>query len=711
PELAAIVGETSDNLPGVPGVGQGYAAKWINQFDGLDNVITHADQITGKKGESLREHLGDVIRNRRLNALVRDLDLELAPADLAVRPWDRQEVHTLFDGLEFRVLRDRLFETLSSEEEIDDSGFDVAMSVLGAGELGPWLEQNASSGDRVGLHVVGRWGSGTGDVTSIALATTDGTAAWTSADQLGAHDQAALAAWLADPKRPKVLHDAKGPMLALAAWGMPLAGLDRDTALSAYLARPDQRSYDLADLTVRYLKRELKQGGADDGQLSLDGLDEGNAGEVEMLHARAVLDLAAALDGELEERGGTRLLNDIELPLVDLLAKMEQTGIAVDTDHLEALEGHFATEVREAAEQAFAVIGKEINLGSPKQLQAVLFDELGMPKTKRTKTGYTTDADALQALYVKTEHPFLLHLLRHRDVSRLRQTIEGLLKTVAGDGRIHTTFNQTIAATGRLSSTDPNLQNIPIRTEEGRRIREGFVVGPGFESLMTADYSQIEMRIMAHLSEDDLLIEAFRSGRDFHSITAARVFDVPADDVTVEMRAKIKAMNYGLAYGLSAFGLGQQLGIEPSEARGLMDEYFQTFGGIRDYLGGVVEEARKTGFTETIKGRRRYLPDLTSDNRQRREMAERMALNAPIQGSAADIIKIAMLNVDRAIEQAGLASRMLLQVHDELVFEVAAGEQEALEALVREQMGAAADLAVPLDVSVGFGRSWHDAAH
>jgi DNA polymerase-1 len=623
-------------------------------------------------------------------------------------------VHTLFDGLEFRVLRDRLFETLTSEEEIDDSGFDVAMTVLESGQLPGWLAQNAASGDRVGLHVVGRWGAGTGDVTSLAMATTDGTAAWVSAEELDAADQTALAAWLADPKRPKVLHDAKGPMLALAAWGMPLRGVDRDTALSAYLARPDQRSYDLADLTVRYLKRELKQGGADDGQLTLDGLDEAldsRAGEVEMVHARAVLDLAAALDDELEERGGTRLLNEIELPLVDLLAKMEQTGVAVDTDHLESLESHFATEVRNAAEEAFAVIGKEINLGSPKQLQVVLFDELDMPKTKRTKTGYTTDADALQGLYVKTEHPFLLHLLRHRDVSRLRQTIEGLLKTVAADGRIHTTFNQMIAATGRLSSTDPNLQNIPIRTEEGRRIREGFVVGAGHESLMTADYSQIEMRIMAHLSEDALLIEAFRSGRDFHSITAARVFDVPADDVTVEMRAKIKAMNYGLAYGLSAFGLSQQLGIEPAEARGLMDEYFLTFGGIRDYLGGVVEEARKSGFTETIMGRRRYLPDLTSDNRQRREMAERMALNAPIQGSAADLIKIAMLNVDRAIESAGLASRMLLQVHDELVFEVAPGEQQTLEALVREQMGSAADLTVPLDVSVGFGRSWHEAAH
>ena len=511
------------------------------------------------------------------------------------------------------------------------------------------------------------------------------------------------------------MHDAKGPMLALAARSMPMAGLERDTALSAYLARPDQRSYDLADLTVRYLKRELRQGSVDDGQLSLDmgdaSMGDNGAGETAMLHARAVLDLAAALDEELEDRGGTRLLTEIELPLIDLLARMEQTGVAVDVDQLQSLEAEFAGQVKLAAEESFAVIGKEINLGSPKQLQVVLFDELGMPKTKRTKTGYTTDADALQQLYVKTEHPFLLHLLRHRDVSRLRQTIEGLLKTVSPDGRIRTTFNQLIAATGRLSSTDPNLQNIPIRTEEGRRIREGFVVGAGYESLLTADYSQIEMRIMAHLSQDALLIEAFKTGRDFHSITASRVFDVPADAVTVEMRAKIKAMNYGLAYGLSAFGLGAQLGIDPGEARGLMDEYFETFGGIRDYLGGIVDQARRTGYTETIMGRRRYLPDLTSDNRQRREMAERMALNAPIQGSAADLIKIAMLNVDRAITDAGLGSRMLLQVHDELVFEVAPGERDALDALVRAQMGSAADLLVPLDVSVGTGLSWHEAAH
>jgi DNA polymerase-1 len=715
PELAALVGETSDNLPGVPGVGQGFAAKWINQYDGLDNVIAHADEIPGKKGEALREHLGDVIRNRHLNALVCDLELDAAPQDLTWSSWDRQAVHTLFDGLEFQVLRTRLLEAIPTEEEAAvEAGFDVSMQVLDTGELAAWLTAHAGAGERVGLHPLGHWRAGTGDITALAFAT-EGGAAYATTDRLDPVDEAALAAWLADPARPKVMHDAKGPMLALAARGLPLAGLERDTALSAYLARPDQRSYDLADLTVRYLKRELRQGPADDGQLSLDmgdAVGEGGAvGETEMLHARAVLDLAAALDEELEERGGTRLLTEIELPLIDLLARMEQTGIAVDVDQLQALEAEFAGQVKLAAEEAFAVIGKEINLGSPKQLQVVLFDELGMPKTKRTKTGYTTDADALQQLYVKTEHPFLLHLLRHRDVSRLRQTIEGLLKTVSPDGRIRTTFNQLIAATGRLSSTDPNLQNIPIRTEEGRRIREGFVVGAGYESLMTADYSQIEMRIMAHLSQDALLIEAFKSGRDFHSITASRVFDVPADEVTVEMRAKIKAMNYGLAYGLSAFGLGAQLGIEPSEARGLMDEYFETFGGIRDYLGGIVDQARRTGYTETIMGRRRYLPDLTNDNRQRREMAERMALNAPIQGSAADLIKIAMLNVDRAIREAGLGSRMLLQVHDELVFEVAPGEREALDALVRAQMGSAADLLVPLDVSVGTGLSWHEAAH
>jgi DNA polymerase I len=713
PEVAALVGETSDNLPGVPGVGPKTAAKWINQYDGLDNVIANADAIKGKAGDSFREHLADVIRNRQLNALVCDLDLPATPTDLVARPWDRQEVHKLFDSLEFRVLRDRLFSTLQSEEEIDDSGFELHGSRLEPGTVADWLRSHAAGSGRVGVQAQGAWRAGSGDVHAVALATGDGSAAWIDAQQVTPEDDEALAGWLADASVPKVLHDAKGPMLGLRARGWQLAGLERDTALSAYLARPDQRSYDLADLTLRYLKRELKQqDSADDaGQLSFDSLDGDTASDAAMLQARAVLDLAEALDRELDDRGGTRLLSEVELPLVLVLEEMERVGVAVDVDNLEALESEFADGVKRAADAAFSAIGKEINLGSPKQLQVVLFEELGMPKTKRTKTGYTTDADALQSLNAKAPHPFLEALLRHRDVSRLRQTVEGLLKTVAPDGRIHTTFNQLIAATGRLSSTDPNLQNIPVRTEEGRRIREAFVVGPDHESLLTADYSQIEMRIMAHLSEDELLIAAFRSGRDFHSVTASRVFGVDAAAVTPEMRAKIKAMNYGLAYGLSAYGLSQQLTIDTAEARGLMDEYFETFGGVRDYLAGVVDQARRTGYTETILGRRRYLPDLTSDNRQRREMAERMALNAPIQGSAADIIKVAMLKVDRALEDTSLRSRMLLQVHDELVFEVAPGEGSALEELVRDQMAAAAELTVPLDVSVGTGKSWHEAAH
>ncbi|MEU4452205.1 DNA polymerase I [Nocardioides sp. NPDC023903] len=713
PEIAALVGEDSDNLPGIPGVGPKTAAKWINTYDGLDNVITHADQIKGKAGDNLRAHLGDVMRNRRLNALVRDLTLDVGPADFGRVEWDRAAALELLDELEFRgEIRTRITDVLAPEDDVpvDESGFALEGEALAPGAVATFLEELGAT--PVGVHVRGTWGSGTGRVDGFGFATLE-RAAYVGVEELTPEDEAALAGWLADASKPKIMHDAKGPELAIDAHGWSLAGLVTDTALSAYIVAPDQRSYDLADLTLRYLKRELKQED-DGGQESLFGDDEvGGDGvaRTSMLYARAVIDLAVELDSAVEAAGGHRLLSEVELPLLHLLARMEKTGIAVDTEHLDALERHFAGQMKQAADDAYGVIGKEINLGSPKQLQVVLFDELDMPKTKRTKTGWTTDADALQQLYVKTEHPFLLALLRHRDVTRLRVTIEGLLKTVQDDGRIHTTFNQTIAATGRLSSTEPNLQNIPVRTEEGRGIRKGFIVGGGFESLMTADYSQIEMRIMAHLSEDALLIEAFRSGRDFHSITAARVFGVDPDAVSSEQRAKIKAMNYGLAYGLSAFGLSQQLGIEPSEARGLMEEYFETFGGIRDYLRSLVEEARRTGYTETIMGRRRYLPDLLSDNRQRRETAERMALNAPIQGSAADLIKVAMLRVQAAIDEAGLTSRMLLQVHDELVFEVASGEREALEALVREQMGSAADLNVPLDVSVGTGLSWHEAAH
>src|SRR6266540_3707366 len=516
-------------------------------------------------------------------------------------------------------------------------------------------------------------------------------------------------------QRPKVIHDVKPALLAFAAHGWTLRGVAADTALAAYLAHPDQRSYDLTDLALRYLRRELRiDSPTDEGQLTIDGL--GNEGEVErnlMLRARATLDLAEAIAAELARDGGAaqRLLAEVELPLVEVLARMEAAGIAADTDYLSDLEAGFAAEVKAAAQAAYSVVGREFNLGSPKQLQEILFTELGLPKTKRIKTGSTTDADALQGLYVQTEHPLLAHLLRHRDVAKLKSTVDGLLKSVSDDGRIHTTFYQTVAATGRLSSTDPNLQNVPIRTEEGRRIRRAFVVGEGYETLLTADYSQIEMRIMAHLSHDEAIIEAFNSGFDFHAATASSVFGIDISQVLPDHRRKIKAMNFGLAYGLSAYGLSQQLGITPAEASVLMEEYFARFGGVRDYLHSVVAQARRDGYTGTMLGRRRYLPDLNHDNRQRREMAERMALNAPIQGSAADIIKVAMLRVDSAIRAAGLRSRMLLQVHDELVFEVAPGECEALESLVREQMGGAHPLDVPLEVSVGTGENWAAADH
>jgi DNA polymerase-1 len=429
------------------------------------------------------------------------------------------------------------------------------------------------------------------------------------------------------------------------------------------------------------------------------------------VRARAVLDLADAFDGDLEERGATDLLAQVELPLIGVLANLERTGIAADLDVLADLVSELGGSVKDAEQAAYAVIGREFNLGSPKQLQQILFDELGLPKTKKIKTGYTTDADALQSLLIQTEHPLLEHLLHHRDVSRLKTVVDSLIPMIDDLGRIHTTFNQLVAATGRLSSTDPNLQNIPIRTAEGRRIRQAFVVGAGFESLMTADYSQIEMRIMADLSGDDALVAAFNSGFDFHATTASSVFGVPLEQVDGELRNRVKAMNYGLAYGLSAYGLSQQLGITPEEARGLMNEYFERFGGVRAYLNEVVEVARREGYTQTIMGRRRYLPDLTSDNRQRREMAERMALNAPIQGSAADIIKVAMLNVERALGEAGAKSRMLLQVHDELVFEIAPGERADVEELVRREMGGAYPLKAPLDVSVGVGPTWDAAGH
>ena len=703
PDFAALRGDPSDNLPGIPGVGEKTATKWIHEYGSLEGLVDHVDSVRGKVGDALRAALPQVLVNRSLTELVRDVPVDVDLADLERRPWDREPIHEVFDALQFRVLRDRLFETLG-QEAAPSAPLAVAESDdVAAGGWAAWLERHAT--DTVGLYARGSWGAGTGRLDALALASPDGSAAVAELHAIAEEDREAISGWLRDAARGKVMHDAKGPLLALWAEGWDLSGLRSDTALAAYLVQPGQRSPDLADMCERYLGRSL--GPAGDGQLSLDA----DPGADLVQSAVAVREICAVLDAEVVARGASALLHDLEIPLERVLADMERVGIAVNGEGLADLSSEFAASARAAEDEAHRIVGHAFNLGSPKQLQEVLFGERGLPKTKRIKTGYTTDAEALQSLYARTQDPVLEAILEWRDWSRLRQTVDGLIPLVAGDGRIHTTFQQTVTATGRLSSTDPNLQNIPVRTEAGRRIRDCFVVGSGFETLLTADYSQIEMRIMAHLSEDAGLIEAFAEGEDLHTTVASRVFGVRPEDVDPEMRRRIKAMSYGLAYGLSAYGLSQQLGIEPDEARVLMEDYFARFGGIRDYLHGVVAEARAQGFTETILGRRRYLPDLTSDNRQRREMAERMALNAPIQGSAADIIKVAMLAVHRGLSERGLRSRLLLQVHDELVLDVAAGELDAVTDLVVTSMGSAADLRVPLDVSVGTGATWQQAAH
>jgi DNA polymerase-1 len=719
-DLAALVGEKADNLPGIPGVGPKTAAKWIVKYGSLDGLVAKADEITGKAGQSLRDHLDDVLRNHRLNALVTDVELDKTIADLEWEGWDVAETNSLFDALQFRALGERLNANLPDKAvgaapAPAAETAQIEAAALEPGGLAAWLD--ARKGD-VAIAFTGQFASGAGSFDTIALAE-GGQALWFEPSQLDAEDEQSWAAWLSNASKPKLVHDAKAFWWGADAAGWPEpAGLKADTMIAAYLLKPEQRSYALGDLAMQYLGRELATAAspADDGALfsdaSLAAGDDATARvEADCAAAAVVGELAAVQAERLEQRHQATLADELEFPVIGVLARMEIIGIAADEGHFADIESGFAAQSKDATDRAHEIVGRQFNVGSPKQLQEILFDELKMPKTKRTKTGYTTNAEALQQLLAKTGHPLLEQLLRYRDVEKLKQIVATLRATIQTDGRIHTTFHQTVAATGRLSSADPNLQNIPVRSEAGRAIRAGFVVSDGFESLMTIDYSQIEMRIMASLTGDEGLIEAFIAGEDIHSAVAAKVFGVALGEVTAEHRRKIKAMSYGLAYGLSTYGLSQQLGISNEEAQQLSDDYFARFGKVRDYLHRVVEEARKTGYTETIMGRRRYFPDLTSDNRQLREIAERAALNAPIQGSAADIMKTAMLGVDRALREAKLDSRVLLQVHDELVCEVAPGEAKRLEALVREQMSDAATLAVPLTVSAGFGASWESAAH
>jgi len=704
PEIAALVGETSDNLPGVDKVGEKTAVKWITQYGSLEGIFEHIDEIGGVVGNNLREQRDRAERNRRLNRLVTDLELPVRAHDLDRRPMDVVAIKQVFERLQFRTLTERVLK-IAASEGADMGVVDAAVTSRGDvpvvrtlvdEELAAWLRTAQLAGQEVALIL----DAPLGHLAAFGLAS----ATETVQVNWAAHrpDYAALEAWLSSDS-PKLLADAKTATSVLAGLDIALAGVVWDSRLAAWLERPGAKSYDLADLVHDVLGEAMPQ--TDPNQLVPDTESISPATVAWFLY-RLVVEQRQSLPETSE-----RVLTDIELPSAPVLALMQRTGITVDRLVLDALNAELGETTSALALQAFSEIGREVNLGSPKQLQEVLFDELGMPKTRATKTGYSTDAAALADLQQAHPHPFLGLLLQHRDATKLRQIVETLTGAIAVDGRVHTTYDQTGTTTGRISSTDPNLQNIPVRTEVGRRIRTAFVAGEGFDSLLTADYSQIEMRIMAHLSGDEGLIEAFRSGEDLHRFVGARIFSVEPADVTADMRTKVKAMSYGLAYGLSAFGLSKQLRIDTAEAKQLMTDYFARFGAVRDYLRSVVEQARVDGYTETIFGRRRPFPDLKSPNRVLRENAERQALNAPIQGSAADIVKNAMNAVAADMTRDALRSRMLLQVHDELVFEVAAGEHDALESIVRARMGAAAELAVPLDVQVGVGPDWDTAAH
>ncbi len=684
PDFAALRGDPSDNLPSIPGVGEKTAAKWIAEYGSLEKLLSNIEKVGGKVGDSLRANIASVQLNAELTHLRSDMSIETSISELL---WDgikSAELFALLDNLEIKALKDRVKNLGSSVSDepvtkVAAKASKVISKEITADALSDLLLNHTKP-------IAIECSAPEGKILEYAIALDEVTLYLVRDSKVGK--------WWNDVKLPKYLHGAKELIR-----NYPIEGLTFDTELAAYLINPGGRNLSLPDLTERFL-----------GLVNAEQ-EESLFSQFDGLGAVSILQLVPILSNELASREMSALMNDLEIPVLIELADMERTGIGVDTSKLRGLSAFFRGEVERETSGAHKEAGKEFNVGSPKQLQAILFDDLGLPKTKKIKTGFTTDAESLDWLFAKTKHPILKHLLRIRETSKLLTTVDGLIDATASDGRIHTIFQQTVTATGRLSSTNPNLQNIPVRTEEGRKIRDCFISKDPYITLLTADYSQIEMRIMAHLSKDANLIEAFKMGEDLHSTVAGLVFGVKPDGVDPEMRRQIKAMSYGLAYGLSAYGLAQQLDLSPTDAAILMDKYFARFGGIRDYLAQVVVIARDKGYTETIMGRRRYLPDLTIDNRPRREVAERMALNAPIQGSAADIIKVAMLNVGKALVANDLKSRLLLQVHDELILEVAKGESEILSELVKKEMGSAFELSVPLDVNIGIGTSWDLAAH
>ncbi|KAA8821623.1 DNA polymerase I [Bifidobacterium vespertilionis] len=774
PDLAALRGETADNIPGVPGVGDGFAAKWINLYGSLDGVIEHAEDIGGKKGEALRANLDQVRLNRRVNALVTDLDLGVTVGDLTFGRPDANAVDALFRELEFgertrtRVLKafnngempalDATAEQSADEDETViepelDGGVDSpeALSVWLDGHMAglhePAGADLAAEGDDATFTVpadarcagsiaqawtlaaIGSAKPGRETLDEVAVMAPDGHAIVAGRDLLTDHAFAkALFDFIDGHIGSAIVHGYKEHRHMLAAAGVAdLPAPLFDTKLAGYLIHPDFHADTIEQAAEHFLDLQVEADEAEQGELDLgaSGADQGDAdGERDGRNAaitRALgltRRLAAHLAPIIDQRSQYGLLTAIELPISQVLQRMESVGAAIDLGRLTGMRDTFAADALQAQEIAWNAAGRQVNLQSPKQLQQVLFEDMGLKPTKRTKSGsYTTNAATLQDLYAKSvnndrANDFLGALLRHRETNKLKQIVTSLIDTVnPADQRIHTTFEQTVAATGRLSSVDPNLQNIPNRNAAGREIRSAFVPGEGFEALLSSDYSQVELRIMADLSGDEALIEAFKSGMDFHKYVASLVYQQPIGEITPDQRSHVKAMSYGLAYGLSTYGLAQQLKISPAAADVLKDKYFATFGKVHDYLESLVAQARRDGYTETMFGRRRYFPGLKSPNRNVRDAAERGALNAPIQGSAADIMKIAMIRADQALREAGVRSRIILQIHDELVVEVAHGEAEQVTELVRDAMEHAVTLAVPLDVSTGIGSDWQLAAH
>ena len=695
PDLAALVGESSDNLPGIPGVGPKTAAKWINEFGSLDAILSAAESIGGKVGESLREHRELAIRNRRLNHLVRDLELVDDFEAFRLQGVDEVKVKEVFAKLAFRTLTERVLKLRGIAKGSEAAeGSEVEAEVVIEQVIVPDVQK---------LESAEAWLSKQ-DLVAVSVSLNGGFnfGLATATERVETRDEYVIS-WLESPAK-KAVYNAKAIDRQLLELNKKLGGVEYDALLLCYLNDPVRRDYSLDTIALDYLGLAVERA-EDDGSL----LSE--ASEDLSLDAFLAFKTSEVLAAKVEAQEQLKVYREVELPSSATLAQMEHYGIAVDNEKLERLFETLGAEVKQIETEAFAIIGHEINLSSPKQLQTVLFEELGMTGTKQVKTGFSTNAEALTTLFEQTQHPFLEKLLNHREVTKIRQMVEVVLKSIGKDGRIHTNYVQTGTSTGRLSSEGPNLQNIPIKSERGREIRDAFVVGEGFETLLSADYSQIEMRIMAHLSEDEGLIEAFKSGEDLHRFVGSRIFGVAPEAVTSAMRSKVKAMSYGLVYGLSEYGLAKQLRMSNAEAKQLMNDYFARFGGVRRYLATVVEDAKLNGYTVTTFGRRRPFDDLKSPIFQLRENARRAALNAPIQGTAADIMKLAMNRIGGDISAKGLKSRMLLQVHDELVFEVASGELETLRELVVSHMANVVELRVPLEVHVGIGKTWDAADH